>query len=97
MAERATRTDGFLNNTHHYDFENSKLQNYRNSNIEADGLSKWSQNHMYRTSYVSAYSDKPVPPKNLAMPKYGGYIPYVVPENIHAKGYTPISKDSFAN
>ena len=52
---------------------------------------------MYRTSYVSAYSDKPVPPKNLAMPKYQGYIPYVGPENMYGKSFTPITKQCFSN
>jgi hypothetical protein len=32
-----------------------------------------------------------------SIPKYGGYIPYVVPENLHAKGYTPITKECFSN
>jgi hypothetical protein len=26
-----------------------------------------------------------------------GYIPYVVPENIHAKGYSPVSREAFAH
>lgn len=92
-----SRTDGFLNNKHHYDFESSKLRTYKDRNIETDGFFGWSKNHMYRTSYVSAYTDNPVEQKSLAMPKYSGYIPYVGPENIHAKGYTPISKDCFSN
>lgn len=97
MTDNASRTDGFLNNKHHYDFESSKLRTFKDRNIEADGFFGWTKNHMYRTSYVSAYTDKPVLQKSLAMPKYQGYIPYVVPEGIHAKGYTPISKDCFAN
>lgn len=35
-------------------------------------------------------------PKNKAIPGYAGYVPYVKPQNIHAKGFTPISKDSFS-
>jgi hypothetical protein len=35
-------------------------------------------------------------PKCTAIPGYGGYIPYVKPENIHGKGYTPIAKQSFS-
>ena len=34
-------------------------------------------------------------PKNSAIPGYGGYIPSVKAENIHAKGYANIAKESF--
>ena len=97
MTDTSSRTDGFLNNTHHYDFEASKLRTYKDRNIDSEGFYGWTKDHMYRTSYVSAYTDKPVLQKSLAMPKYQGYIPYVGPEGIHAKGYTPITKDCFAN
>lgn len=36
-------------------------------------------------------------PKVSSIPKYGGYIPYVKPENIHAKSYTPVTKECFSN
>ena len=97
MIEGASRTQPFLDNNHHFDFENSKLRNYRDKSIESDGFYKWSKDHMYRTSYVGAYSNKPGEPKTLAMPKYQGYIPYIVSENLHGKGFTSLTKDCFTN
>ena len=52
---------------------------------------------MYKSSYAHFHSRDSVEPRVSSVPKYGGYIPYVVPENIHAKGYTPITKDCFSN
>lgn len=34
-------------------------------------------------------------PKNTAIPGYGGYIPSIQAENIHAKGYSAMAKQSF--
>jgi hypothetical protein len=45
--------------------------------------------------YKKALFQDSVNPKNSAIPGYGGYIPSVQAENIHAKGYAPIAKQSF--
>lgn len=37
-----------------------------------------------------------IEPRVSSIPKYGGYIPYVKPEGIHAKGYTPVTKQCFS-
>jgi hypothetical protein len=34
-------------------------------------------------------------PKNTAIPGYGGYIPSIKAENIHARGYSGMAKQSF--
>lgn len=31
------------------------------------------------------------------MPGYAGYIPSIKADNLHAKGYSPITKQSFSN
>lgn len=36
-------------------------------------------------------------PKNTAIPGYGGYIPSIKAENIHARGYSAMAKQSFQN
>ena len=38
-----------------------------------------------------------IEPKNTAIPGYGGYIPSIKAENIHARGYSAIAKQSFQN
>ena len=52
---------------------------------------------MYKSSYAHFHSEYSNEPKNKAIPGYTGYIPFVKPENLHARGFTPISKDSFSN
>ena len=76
---------------------------YRNRSIDSNGFTNWHKDHMYRSSYANFHSkvntsntQDSVNPKCTAIPGYGGYIPYVKPENIHGKGYTPIAKQSFS-
>ncbi len=38
-----------------------------------------------------------VEPKNMAIPGYGGFVPGIKAENIHAKGFANMTKQSFNN
>lgn len=48
--------DGFLQMGTSYNFERSKLSNYKNNNISSDGFQKWTGNNMYKSSYAHFHS-----------------------------------------
>jgi hypothetical protein len=39
----------------------------------------------------------PEEPKNVAVPGYAGFIPYVKSNNLYGKGYSPITRQALAN
>ena len=94
--------DGFLEMGASYNFDRNKTGNYRSKTIEPQGFQQWTKDSMYKSSYAHFHSKVPslwskdsVNPKNAAIPGYGGYIPSIKAENIYAKGYTPMAKQSF--
>ena len=52
---------------------------------------------MYKSSYADFHSKESIKPKNTVIPGYCGYVPYINSENLHAKGYTSLTKDSFSS
>lgn len=52
---------------------------------------------MYKSSYANFHSKASIEPKSTVIPGYSGYVPYINSENLYAKGYTPLTKDSFSS
>lgn len=71
--------------------------NYRNRSIDGGGFRCWQNDHMYKSSYAHFHSKDSVEGKNKAIPGYAGYIPYVKPESLYGKGYTPITKQCLSS
>lgn len=92
---RMSHTDGMLDHPNHYDFQPDRKSEYKRDAISADKFFQWTRDNMYKSSYNTSYCKGQVEPKNVAIPKYKGYIPYVHPENIHAKGYSSITREAF--
>jgi len=87
-----------LNSKCSYDFDATKTLEYKNETIKAPGFNNWTKKQCWRTSYGQSYCDDGYSkPKNTAIPGYGGYIPTYNSENKHAKNYTSLARDCFAD
>ncbi len=87
----------FLHLKNSYQFNRQRTTDYKSRSIDPANFNSWQTTSMYKSSYADCHSKKSVEPKNKAIPGYGGYIPYINSENLHAKGYTPLTKDSFSS
>jgi len=63
--------------------------------IKEDNFFKWSNDNMYRTSYNTQWTNKPLEPKNVAVPGYGGFVPGLKSENEFGKSYSRITRENF--
>ena len=88
---------GLLNTMQSFDFNRGTTGNYRSNTIDSNRFADWQKDHMYKSSYAHFHSKDSSEPKNKAIPGYGGYVPYVKPESIYGKGYTPITKQCYSN
>jgi hypothetical protein len=50
---------------------------------------------MYRTSYRDMHKKRPQKSKTYAIPGYAGYVPSVTADNLFAKTFTEISKETY--
>ena len=50
------QVDGFLQMGASYNFDRSKVSNYKNNTIASDGFQKWTQPNMYKSSYAHFHS-----------------------------------------
>jgi hypothetical protein len=94
--------DGFLEIAPAYNFDRKNQTNYRSRTIESSTFHKWTSDSMYKSSYAHFHSkvilhlfQESTQPKNSVIPGYGGYIPSIKAENIHARGYSAMAKQSF--
>lgn len=63
--------------------------------MESRDFKRWTGGQMYRTSYRDMHKKHPQKPKSYAIPGYAGYVPSVKSDNLYAKTYTEISKETF--
>jgi hypothetical protein len=86
-----------------YDYKPKKAS-YKSFGINEDTFSKWSKSNMYRTNYtntfttvglIPSHAQKPLPPKNKAIPGYQGFVPGFRSENTFGKTFTQITKNRF--
>jgi hypothetical protein len=88
---------GLLETVQSFNYNRDVTGNYKNRSIDAGGFRSWQNDNMYKSSYAHFHSKGSVEPKNKAVPGYAGYIPYVKPESIYGKGYTPIAKECLSS
>ncbi|EGR34633.1 hypothetical protein IMG5_005550 [Ichthyophthirius multifiliis] len=75
-----------------YDYDPAKTQKYQKNQISNEKFSKWTKENLYRTSYVSHWSNKPLEPKSHVPPGYAGYIPQLLPNNEYGASYGKITQ-----
>ena len=81
-----------------YDFQNNATQTYKNTSVDPSNFQKWGRDNLFRTSYGQSHCNPDyTKPKNTAIPNYQGYTPYMVPQNKHARNYTELARECFAN
>jgi len=80
-----------------YDCNPAKTVDYRQSQIENNRFFAWTGQNMYRTSYATAYTDKPQVPKTSVVPGYAGFVPGLKSNAPFGKSYAQTAKDSFSN
>jgi len=79
-----------------YDYNPAKTQDYRQAGIDSNKFHAWTHENMYRTSYGSAYSQKPHEPKNNVVPGYGGFVPGMKSKSEFGRSFAQIGKESFS-
>ena len=91
-----------------YDY-NPKQPCYKSQDIKESTFTKWSKDNMYRTNYTNTFTQvnlllqhcsscqKPLHPKNKAIPGYQGFVPGYDSENTFGKTYAQITKERFQN
>lgn len=80
-----------------YDYNPAKTRDFREGQITQGRFFAWTGENMYRTSYATAYTDKPHEPKNNVIPGYAGFVPGMKSKAPFAKSYAQIAKDSFSD
>lgn len=93
-----------------YDYESQKLKKYNEQTINEPTFTAWSKENFYRTSYINHFTEvlilsfslltpqqKPLEPKNVAVPGYQGFIPGLYSNNEYSKTYSRITRERLAN
>eukprot|EP01015_Nassula_variabilis_P032340 TRINITY_DN7513_c0_g1_i12.p2 TRINITY_DN7513_c0_g1~~TRINITY_DN7513_c0_g1_i12.p2 ORF type:complete len:229 (+),score=46.35 TRINITY_DN7513_c0_g1_i12:64-750(+) len=81
-----------------YDFNASLMKKTTDNPIHPENFYSWTKDQLFRTSYQKSFSVSRAPePTNYIIPRYDGYVPGYVPDNMYGKNKAQLSREAFAH
>eukprot|EP01015_Nassula_variabilis_P006466 TRINITY_DN14920_c0_g1_i3.p1 TRINITY_DN14920_c0_g1~~TRINITY_DN14920_c0_g1_i3.p1 ORF type:complete len:245 (+),score=23.41 TRINITY_DN14920_c0_g1_i3:62-796(+) len=82
-----------------YDFNASLTTKPTDKPINAGIFTTWTKDQQFRTSYQQNFANAAAikEPTNYVIPRYDGYVPGYVPDNMYGKSKASLSREAFAN